>query len=174
MPDLSDDMFLVCVDHPPDDEGRGETRATLSFSRSPSVALVFAANRYTRTAARTYQDRFGIGVVDWRMLVMLTREPDATVGHASRVIGIDKAAVSRAFGRLEKAGLAVPNRPQRHAVSRTWRLTETGHALHAEILPVSLGLQKRLLHGFSEAEVVQLTGMLARLMRNLESVEDGP
>lgn len=68
--DSFDSLFLVDVE----DED-GETSRTLSFSRSPTVLLTFAANRFTRAAAKTYAEKFGIGAVDWRMLVMLTRKP---------------------------------------------------------------------------------------------------
>ena len=93
MPDTSlpDQLFLT----EPEDAPEGQR--TLSFERSPTVLLSFAANRFSRAAARVYQDRFGIGAMDWRMLVMLTRAPGSGVSDAARTIGIDKAAVSRSL-----------------------------------------------------------------------------
>ena len=102
MDDLPDKMFLTELEQ--DEDGR--SRQTLSFSRSPTVLLNFAANRFTRNASRHYQNAFGIGAMDWRMLVTLTRDPGSSVSHASATIGIDKGAVSRSLARLEKEGLA--------------------------------------------------------------------
>ncbi|NMG41097.1 MarR family transcriptional regulator [Chelativorans sp. ZYF759] len=167
MNELDDALFLVAVT----DESESETHHTLSFSRSTTVLLTFAANRFTRSASRFYQQRFGMGAMDWRMLVMLTREPDASVSRASAVIGIDKAAVSRSLGRLEEAGLAIASTPTSNPRRRSWRLTKKGHQLHGEILEVALSRQRRLLEGFSAEEVERMNDMLRRFMANLEAMD---
>ena len=158
--DLPDELFLVDV---PQSEAR-----TLSFRRAPTVLLTFAANRFTRQSARLFQDRFGIGAMDWRMLVMLTREPGSTVSHSARTIGIDKAAVSRSLRRMEEKGLAVPapDRPTE------WSLTDPGRRLHAEILALALDRQKRLLAGLSADEVATFTKALSLFLTNLETLDD--
>ncbi|MBO6561315.1 MAG: MarR family transcriptional regulator [Nisaea sp.] len=161
--DLPDSLFLVSIA----DEAGGEAQETLSFRRTPTVLLTFAANRFTRSAARHYQERFGIGAMDWRMLVMLTREPGSSVSHAARTIGIDKAAVSRCLKRLEADGLAAPDDSARR---RDWYLTAKGHALHAEVLDVALERQRKLLDGFSEEDVGRLNGYLARFLDNLDAL----
>ena len=62
-PSLPDEMFLVDV---PGEDGAPD-RATLSFSRSPTVLLTFAANRYTRALSRSHQKAHGIGAIAKRM-----------------------------------------------------------------------------------------------------------
>lgn len=164
--ELEDSLFLINV-------GDGGPEAqTLSFSRSPTVLLTFAANRFTRAASRLYQKEYGLGATDWRMLVMLTRQPGASVSQASQTIGIDKAAVSRCLARLEKKGLAEgvgthANDERR----RGWILTERGRAMHAEILEVALERQARLLSGFSSQDVADFNRMLTLFLTNLEQLE---
>ena len=157
-PDLNDDMFLVT----PEDGGA----PTLSFSRSPTVQLVFAANRFTRSSARLFEQRFGIGAMDWRMLVMLTREPGSTVSHAGRVIGIDKAAVSRSLGRIRDKGLAVQSAEQ-----GGWVLTQEGQALHDAVLKVALERQQKLLAGLSREDVETFTRCLGMFLSNLDTLD---
>ncbi|WP_323795203.1 MarR family winged helix-turn-helix transcriptional regulator [Nisaea sp.] len=161
--DLPDSLFLVAVE----DMAGGEAQVTLSFSRSPTVLLTFAANRFTRSAARYYREHFGIGAMDWRMLVMLTREPGSSVSHAARIIGIDKAAVSRCLRRLEKDGLAAPGDGVRR---RDWFLTPEGHALHAKVLEVALERQRMLLAGLSEKDVQRFNRYLSQFLENLEKL----
>ena len=151
-----------------EDTGAGQGK-TLEFDRNPTVLLVFAANRFTRSAARFYQERFGIGAMDWRMLVMLTKEPDIPVARASKVIGIDKAAVSRSLQRLEKAGLAVPERLGTDDRRKSWTLTEDGHALHARMLESALERQAKLLDGFTKEEAEAFAGSLRRFLANLDA-----
>lgn len=162
MSDLSDALFLVDPDPP--------ARKTLSFSRTPTVLLTFAANRFTRNAARHYQERFGIGAMDWRILVMLSREPDSSVSHASKTIGIDKAAVSRSLHRLEKKGLVTPDAKGSDERRKDWTLTDEGAALHDTILTEALARQRLLLEGFNEDEVRQFTSYLSRFLDNLEKL----
>ena len=162
--DLSDDLFLVHPDGTPN----GPAAATLSFTRSPTVLLTFAGNRFTRAAARHYQTEFGIGAMDWRMLVMLTREPGSPVSHAARTIGIDKAAVSRSLHRLDALGLARAedgNERRRH-----WTLTKAGRQMHARILDSALDRQRRLLDGFTPEEVDAFTTYLRRILINIETL----
>ncbi|MBL4665854.1 MAG: winged helix-turn-helix transcriptional regulator [Sneathiella sp.] len=144
---------------------------TLEFDKNPTVLLVFAANRFTRNAARFYQNRYGIGAMDWRMLVMLTKEPNIPVARASRVIGIDKAAVSRSLGRLCEKQLALPTTPEGDARRKTWKLSKNGMTLHGDILKDALDRQQKILKDFSDAEVVQFNGYLQRLLDNVEALE---
>lgn len=157
--DLPDDLFLTQPDP--------GAEPTLSFSRSPTVLLSFAANRFTRLSSRELQGQFGIGAMDWRMLVMLTREPGSTVSHAARTIGIDKAAVSRSLRRLQGQGLAHPGA----ATGKDWHLTARGQALHARILPLALARQGRLLEGLSPQDVDTLTRCLNVFLDNLARLD---
>ncbi len=163
---LPDELFLVQVE-----EGDAAPHTTLSFSRSPTVLLTFAANRFTRAASRIYQERYGIGAMDWRMLVMLTREPGATISRSSEVIGIDKAAVSRSVQRLRKLRLVSQGELQANGRSRGLKLTQKGHALHERILREALDRQKKLLKGFSPEETTMLCDMLTRFLHNLEDLQ---
>lgn len=165
--DLPDDMFLV---HVSGDEERAD-QATLSFSRSPTVLLSFAANRFTRAASRVYQEKYGLGSMDWRILVMLTREPGATVTRASDIIGIDKGAVSRSLHRLLGEGLVEQGKLHANGRSRSWRLTKTGQALHAKILQEALERQRALFKGFQPEEITQLCDLLTRFMDNLNEMQ---
>lgn len=163
--DLPDELFLVSVPGADD----GTSQETLSFGRSPTVLLTFAANRFTRSAARYYRERFGIGAMDWRMLVMLTREPGSSVSHAARTIGIDKAAVSRCLRRLERSALTVPGEGEQR---RCWYLTSEGRALHDEVLELALARQRKLLDGFSEEDVGRLNRYLSLFLKNLDQLNE--
>lgn len=163
---LDDDLFLVDVV----DDKTNRVATTLSFSRSPTVSLTFAANRFTRQAARYYQQEFGIGAMDWRMLVMLTREPGASVAQASKTIGIDKGAVSRSLSRLEKVGLVTATSALSDERRKSWHLTEAGQQLHGRMLKGALARQQQLLAGFEQHEVEQFNDYLQRFLVNLENL----
>lgn len=162
-----DALFLVDVE---DEEGRHDQ--TLSFSRSPTVLMTFAANRFTRAAAKRYAEMFGIGAVDWRMLVMLTRRPGATMTEAATTIGIDKGAISRCISRLEAKALVSKGDLHANGRSRGWWLTEDGRNLHARILREALDRQRVLFDGFTPEDISALNGYLTRFLGNLERLSD--
>ncbi|MEM6694566.1 MAG: MarR family winged helix-turn-helix transcriptional regulator [Pseudomonadota bacterium] len=143
-------------------------RKTLSFSRMPTVLLTFAANRFTRQNAALFQKRFGLGAMDWRMLVMLMRHPGASAAFSAETIGIDKAAISRSLARLNARGLAKcrpqPSDPRR----KDWFLTDPGRQLHDEILAVVLARLDHQLNGFSHEEIAEFTRLLAKFHDNLK------
>ncbi|MEL0437287.1 MarR family winged helix-turn-helix transcriptional regulator [Phycobacter sp. K97] len=168
MNDLTDDMFLVL----PDGRDGSPAAPTLDFNRSPVVTVTFAGNRLTRNAARAYQQEFGVGVMEWRMLVMLTRDPGCSVGHAARTTGIDKAAVSRALQRMEQAGLARAEVLGGDERRKSWFLTGEGHALHSRMLPRALDRQRSLLKGFSPEELAAFAGYLQRFLNNMADDAD--
>ncbi|MEM9140741.1 MAG: MarR family winged helix-turn-helix transcriptional regulator [Pseudomonadota bacterium] len=157
---LPDSLFLV-----PAPEGE----ETLDFDASPSVLLTFVANKFTRKSSAAYDAKYGIGAMDWRMLVMLTRAPGCSAAQASVTIGIDKAAVSRSLQRLEASGHAQATERERDPRRKAWRLTDAGRALHGRILEDALAAQSALLQGLSEDEVRALAGILRRLNANLEA-----
>lgn len=166
-PSLPDELFLVS----PDGSADAPAAPTLSFRNSPVVLITFAGNRLTREATRAYQAEFDIGVMDWRMLVMMTRSPGCSVAQASRVTGIDKAAVSRSLHRLEQAGFAQAEALGEDERRKSWSLTAAGHALHAKLLPHALERQRGLLDGFSPQEVQDFTGYLQRFLANIENAD---
>lgn len=164
---LPDEYFLAPVDEA-DVNGQA---STLSFSRATTVLLTFAANRFARSTGRLYQQQFGIGAMDWRMLVMLTKSPGCNVTKASRTIGIDKGAVSRSLARLEKGGLAIAAANPSSERRRDWTLTSKGRALHNEVLAVALERQRKLLAGFTLADVERFNRYLSKFLENLEDIQ---
>lgn len=142
---------------------------TLSFSRTPTVLLTFAANLFTRKSAVALTKQFGIGAMDWRMLVMLTRHPGASVAQSAETIGIDKAAVSRSLGRLLDKQLVKSIAKESDPRRKQWMLTANGRILHDEILVVVLDRLREQLDGFTDADIAELSRLLKKLHENLQA-----
>lgn len=161
---INDDFFLA-----PERDACGAR--ILNPQTNPTVLLVWAANRFNRSASRHYQTHFGINAMDWRMLAMLCKEPGIQVSAASPQIGYDKGAVSRSLANLAQMDLARFEIQGTNARNRQWFLTDKGLALYNRILDSALVRQQRLLEGFSMEEVLTLNSMLRRFMENLEQLD---
>jgi DNA-binding MarR family transcriptional regulator len=164
MEGLPDEIFLT------EDDG-STIRRTLNLATNPMALLVFAANRHSRNSARYYHRRLGIRATDYRILVILTAEPNSSVTSASEVIGIDKAAVSRSLQRLEAQRYVTSKTPGSNTRHRLWRLTAKGNALHDKVLALGLERQRQHLKGFTAEDVKNFSGMLRLIMKNLRSEE---
>lgn len=157
---INDEFFL-------ESDGRNGVQ-TLNLETNPTVLLVWAANRFNRSASRHYQDVFGISAMEWRMMVMLCKEPGVAVSAASPQIGFDKGAVSRSLAKLTELGLARSEVQGTNARNRLWFLTDKGLRLHNKILQAALHRQRELFNGFSRDEVEMFNAMLKKFMRNVE------
>ena len=161
-------MFLVDVE----DWSTGEPFQTLSISRTPAMLLSFAANKFTEAASDYFAHRLGLGSVDWRMLLLLARLPGITAAEASKTIGVDKGTVSRSASRLSQRELIIAGDLHANGRSRGLFLTQTGRAMHDQILDISLSQHLELLKGFSADEAHLMADLLKRFTRNLEGMID--
>ena len=155
-----------------EDPETGQVFQTLSMSRTPTMLLSFAANRFTEAAANYFQKVFGLGSVDWRMLFLIARRPGTTSAQASQIIGVDKGTVSRSVSRLTSIELVKLGDVHANGRSRGLFLTPSGRQMHDRIFAVALHQHTHLLKGFDAAEVATFCDLLARFTRNLdESIE---
>ena len=79
----------------PKSSRRGQTRDVLDLERYVPALLVFLANKLTSGASTILRRHFGVGTTEWRIMAMLAVEPWIAAGRVCKVIGFDKAAVSR-------------------------------------------------------------------------------
>lgn len=144
----------------------------LDLDRYVPAMLTFLANKLATGASLSYRKHFGIGVVEWRLIALLAVEDKITANRICQVIGLDKSAVSRSLQVLEAAGRISGEIDGKDARRYTVTLTAEGKALHDRVLKVALERERRLLSGFSPAEIDTLVTLLARLQTNVAYVND--
>jgi DNA-binding MarR family transcriptional regulator len=83
-------------------------------------------------------------------------------------LGTDTAGMTRLLDRVEALGLAGRVRHPADRRSVTVELTDAGRALVPRIAPVFGRVTARLFAGFSAAEVATATGLLQRMLDNLD------
>ena len=88
--------------------------------------------------ASVYTDRFGIDVVQWRILVTLDAENECSAQRVVESTRTHKSRISRGVSRLIDRNLVARSDNQRDRREARLSLTEAGKALHAEMVPVVL------------------------------------
>ena len=124
-------------------------------------------NKWSRSSSSLYLKEFGVGVTEWRIIAMLAIEPRITAYRTCQVIGLDKAAASRALKALEGRGLvrSWQQDPQNHR--KLSELTPDGWALHDRIIQTARRREALMLADVSRDEVATLAELLRRLHRRI-------
>ncbi len=155
---------------PPSAPDRRSANA-LDMSVFVPAMLTNLAQKITTTASATYRPQFGVGITDWRIMVMLAAEPWIAPVHICEATGLDKAAVSRSLRELMNAGLAEALDDGIAQRRLPVALTPKGLAVHDEIVAYALAREERLLTGFSAEERSQLRSLINRLQHSFDSLQ---
>lgn len=131
--------------------------------------VVDLANALWRTGAAFYRRRFGVGMVEVRLLLALGREArPLTAAAIADAVRLDKAAVSRGLKALAAAGHVTLSPDPRGGRRIAVLLTDEGRRIAAEIARCSLERQGAILDGLPPAEVAALSASLRRLLANVD------
>ncbi|MDA7418399.1 MarR family transcriptional regulator [Xenophilus arseniciresistens] len=145
--------------------------AYVDLQRYVPAYLTWTANKLSRGASGFYLTHFGVGIEVWRCLVLLAVDGACSAQQVSRVIGLDKASVSRCFKRMQEDGLIRIELAPRDGRSRIAVLTPRGRVLHDQIREVALARERALLAVLSPQEAQALLALLQRVHENLPNVE---
>ena len=131
--------------------------------------LLWLSNRVSSSASSLYNEKFGIGVTEWRVLSYFKIYQWSTASKACELMGLDKGAVSRSIAfMVENEWLEF--RPQ-GLRKIEYHVTPAGNKLHDAVLRLAMAREEALLDGFNTAECAQLISMLKRMLDNLKGVQ---
>lgn len=135
----------------------------LDLDRYVPALVTFLANKLSSGASACYRKNFDIGVVEWRLLALLKVEQNITANRMCQVIGLDKAAVSRALKLLSERGSVSFIKDEKDGRSSLICLTKEGEILHDKILQVALEREALLVGDFQAEELDTLICLLQKL-----------
>ena len=105
----------------------------------------------------------GVGVQDWRVLIVLYQRGEQAVGSLSKLTSINMSTLSRLISRMAERGLVERCRGYDDARSVTVKLTETGTALTEKIIPSATSIEDNATQEFTEAELATLRQLLVKV-----------
>ena len=133
--------------------------------------LTWVANKLSRGASQHYLRLFDVGIETWRCMVLLAIDDSITAQKVSRIIGMDKASVSRCFKQMQSRGLITLSLEASDGRLRIAKLTTKGRSLHDQIRGIALERERVLLSVLCESEREALLSLLKRIHENLPEVE---
>jgi DNA-binding MarR family transcriptional regulator len=144
----------------------------VNLDRYTPALFTWIANKLSSGASANYLKLFGVGIETWRCLVLLAIESPIAAQKVSRVIGMDKASVSRCFKRMQSEGIITVQGDQVDGRAKLAVLTPKGRRLHDEIIGLALERERAFLAVLAPQEREVLIGLLNRLHDNLPAVEE--
>jgi DNA-binding MarR family transcriptional regulator len=135
----------------------------LDLKRHIPTKIAILANHLSRGASRFYRERYGIGVVEWRLMMFIGHATETRANRICSETDLDKGAVSRSLGVLQRMGIVSVKEDGRDSRRNNVALTAKGRALHNEIAPVALERQRQMLAGLTPAEIEVFTNVIDRL-----------
>ena len=84
---------------------------------------------------------------------------------------MDKVAVNRACKVLEERGLAVRRPNAQDGRSHLLELTGEGKAMHGQIMPLALEMERRLFARFADEEIETFRSLLQRVRAEVDDLD---
>jgi DNA-binding MarR family transcriptional regulator len=136
--------------------------------------LSVAANAVSDLVASAYQSRFGLSIPQWRLMAVLGEDGPMTPQDLAARTVMDKVTVSRAAAALHERKLV--EREPNAADGRSHRvgLTASGASLYADIAPLALAYEARLLEAFTPFERQTAQNLLRRLQAAATALQSPP
>jgi DNA-binding MarR family transcriptional regulator len=133
--------------------------------------LSVTSNAVSARIAEEYHARFGLKVPEWRVMAVLGDAGATTQRDLVSATLMDKVAVNRACKVLEQRGLAGRRPNAADGRSHHLELTSSGRAMHGEIMPLALEMERRLFAVLSAPELAQFKATLERLRQQVTELE---
>jgi DNA-binding MarR family transcriptional regulator len=138
-------------------------RAALVLERFLPYRLSVLTNRISGQIARLYARRFGLTIPEWRVMAVLGRFGPMSANEVAERTAMDKVRVSRAVAQLARDGRLARRTDRADRRRAVLDLSPKGRAVFAEIVPLALGVEARLLAPLSAAERALVDEVIARL-----------
>lgn len=140
------------------------------MARSPLVLLSYAATHYIQSTSAIFRKEFGVGSTDWRLLVVLFRNPSSSSKDVEGFVRLNKAAISRALSGLMDRGFVIYTSASDDERIKLWSLTSSGIELHNKMLQVSVQIYKHVLYGINEEDLEFIRVNLSRIAERVASL----
>jgi len=126
--------------------------------------LSILSHSVSNSIATAYDQRFGLTIPEWRVIVILGRFPGLSAVDVAERTLMDKVAVSRAVTRLLKTGRIEREFADTDRRRSILNLSDKGRQVFDESAPLALEMESTLLEVLSQGEVEILDSIIDRLL----------
>lgn len=154
-----------------ENENHARQARVVDLTHYAPAYFTWIANKLSSGASKAYLASFDVGIETWRILVLLAVDESVTAHRVCKIIGMDKASVSRVFKAMQQRGFIKIGLDPVDGRLRVATITAKGRALHDDILGIALERERAFLAVLQREEQELLISLLRRLHDNLPAVE---
>ncbi len=113
--------------------------------------------------SKTYAEKFGITIAQWRVMAAIGREANCTASSIVEHAAMDKVQVSRAVSGLIKLGHVESRAHDKDRRNSVLSFTPKGRATYEQIVPAARAFEKSLMSVMSAKDIDDLDRLLEKL-----------
>lgn len=125
--------------------------------------LSILSNKISGIVADAYKDKFALSITEWRIMAVLGEYEGISADEVSNKTQIEKSLISRAVNKLLKRQLIERSISDEDKRRSELSLSQMGHEIYAEIVPLSLTFEQKLLDCLTVEQQQQLTDIISEL-----------
>ncbi|HSX60546.1 MAG TPA: MarR family winged helix-turn-helix transcriptional regulator [Tahibacter sp.] len=139
--------------------------APLELEKFLPYRLSVLSNTVSQAIAREYETRFQLSITEWRVVAVLGRYDGLSAREVAERTAMDKVAVSRAVAELMKDGRVKRSTADHDKRQSVLCLTAKGRKVYADIAPLALEHERRLLAHLDSEEQQWLGRIIDKLLQ---------
>ena len=154
---------------------RGTSAATSQdelFNTHALAIVSFIYNRVVAGAAGPLRKRLKLSVTEARIAFHIGASDSATAAELVRIMGLDKAAISRGTARLIELGLIKSEPDPQHAGRNLLSVTRSGRTAYDAIARFTYAREDYLLSVLSASEQKTFLESLRKILTNVEPTNE--
>ncbi len=126
--------------------------------------LAVLAKAVSTAFAKTYAERFGISIAQWRVMAAIGRAPNCSASSIVEHTALDKVQVSRALSGLIDIGHVERRADENDRRNSVLNFTEQGLKIYEQIVPAGRDFEERLMSVMSSQDIDELERLLDKLV----------
>jgi DNA-binding MarR family transcriptional regulator len=142
----------------------------INIDRHATAQINMLANKLMLKSSTAYTQNFGIGMMEWRVISVLSNNANSSLQLVSDILGLDKAAVSRTVKKLEEKKYISVEGDENDKRVYVINLTELGQQLYEVAADFAIAREQLLLQELDEVEKDQLFHLLKKLRNTVDQM----
>lgn len=139
-----------------------------SFSNHVFIFLSVITNRFGRNASAYFRRRYGIGIVEWRIIAVLGFQSPLSSQELAQRTDVDKAAVSRSLRSLEALELIRLKRTGSSSPRKLIYITDKGREIRERAMEDTLRRQEMVFADLDPEKLATFREVLKYLFAKTE------
>ena len=144
---------------------------SLELERFLPYRLSILTNTVSRALARSYQERFGLSIPQWRVIAVLGREGRLSASQVAERTVMDKVTVSRAVSSLVGEGRLLRTKHAGDRRRSVLSLSRSGRSIYRQIVPLARAYESELARVLTAREQSLLDRVLTRLTDRAREID---